>query len=187
MRVLLIDNYDSFTYNLVHLLEELNCEVTVRFNDAIETEEVSSFQKIVLSPGPGIPQDAGTLNEVIRIFSPSKSILGICLGMQAIAEVFGGRLVNLNRVFHGSRTTVKITVPDEIIYKGLDNTITVGRYHSWAVEPPVPDCLEVTSTDESGHIMSLRHREFDVRGVQFHPESYMTDSGKTILSNWLAY
>lgn len=187
MNVLLIDNYDSFTYNLVHLLEELNCEVSVRFNDKIKSEEVKAFQKVLLSPGPGLPKEAGLMNEIIKTYAASKSILGVCLGMQAIAEVFGGNLMNLNQVYHGSATPIKPTVSNEYIFKGLEGKFTVGRYHSWVVKPPLPDCLEVTSVDDSGNVMSLRHKEFDVRGVQFHPESYMTSTGKNILANWVSH
>lgn len=185
MRVLLIDNYDSFTYNLVHLLEELNCEVVVRFNDEIELEEVEEFQKILLSPGPGLPKNAGSMNEIICKYAPIKSIFGVCLGMQAIGEVFGGKLINLDHVYHGMTTEIKLTVDDEYIYKGINSKIIVGRYHSWIVGSPLPDSLEITSMDNLGNIMSLRHKKFDVRGVQFHPESYMTLNGSKLISNWL--
>ncbi|SMC41884.1 anthranilate synthase component II [Moheibacter sediminis] len=185
MRVLLIDNYDSFTYNLVHLLEELNFEVVVKFNDEFELDEVNEFHKILLSPGPGLPQDAGLINEIIEKYAPTKSILGICLGMQAIGEVFGGTLKNLNQVYHGMTSQIKLTVNDEYLYKGINSEIRVGRYHSWIVDSPLPDCLEITSLDEFGNIMSLRHKIFDVRGVQFHPESYMTLIGSKLIINWL--
>lgn len=185
MRVLLIDNYDSFTYNLVHLLEELNCEVVVKFNDEIKLAEVNDFEKILLSPGPGLPKDAGLMNEIIQNYASTKSILGICLGMQAIGEVFGGTLKNLNQVFHGISTEIKLTVEDEYLYKGMNSEIKVGRYHSWIVDSPLPDSLEITSLDEFGNIMSLRHKKFDVRGVQFHPESYMTPTGSLLMRNWL--
>lgn len=185
MRVLLIDNYDSFTYNLVHLLEELNCEVVMKFNDEIHLDEVNEFHKILLSPGPGIPEDAGLMNEIILKYASTKSILGICLGMQAIGQVFGGNLINLDKVYHGISTKINLTVENEYLYKGLNSEITVGRYHSWAVNSPLPDSLEITSLDEFGNIMSLRHKKFDVRGVQFHPESHMTPTGSKLIRNWL--
>lgn len=184
-KILVIDNYDSFTYNLVHYLEDLDCEVTVFRNDEFELSEVSPFDKIVLSPGPGVPDEAGLLKDVIKTYSASKSILGICLGQQAIAEVFGGTLSNLEKVHHGISTSIKIIVDDETIYANLDKEIEVGRYHSWVVNSNLPEVLEATSVDENGEIMSLRHRHLDVKGVQFHPESILTPNGKTILKNWL--
>ena len=185
-KVLVIDNYDSFTYNLVHYLEEMNQSVTVFRNDDFDIAEVRNFDKIVLSPGPGIPDEAGLLKEVIRQFAETKSILGVCLGQQAIAEVFGGTLLNLDRVFHGVATKIEVVVEDEILFKNLDTHFYVGRYHSWIVENPLPAVLQITSIDDNGQIMSLRHRKFDVRGVQFHPESVLTPNGKEILSNWLS-
>ncbi len=183
--VLVIDNYDSFTYNLVHYLEDLGCAVTVKRNDRLNLEEVDVFDKIVLSPGPGIPDEAGLLKAIIAKYAPTKSIFGVCLGQQAIGEVFGGSLINLDKVYHGTATRIKITTED-IIFKGLPKEIEVGRYHSWVVNPfDLPDVLEATSTDENGQIMSLRHKEYDVRGVQFHPESVLTPEGKKILENWL--
>lgn len=187
MRILLIDNYDSFTYNLVHLLEELNCEVVVKFNDEINLEEVNDFEKILLSPGPGLPKDAGLMNEIILKYASTKNILGICLGMQAIGEVFGGTLKNLNHVYHGISTEIKLTVDDEYLYNGINSEIKVGRYHSWIVDSPLPDSLEITSLDQFGNIMSLRHKKFNVRGVQFHPESHMTSIGSKLMSNWLIH
>ncbi len=187
MRVLLIDNYDSFTYNLVHLLEELNCEVIVRLNDQITLGEVDDFDKILLSPGPGLPKEAGLMNEIIKHYASTKSILGICLGMQAIGEIYGGSLINLNQVYHGMATKIEQTTKDEYLFQGIDKEFTVGRYHSWVVDLPLPDCLEVTSIDRFGTIMSLRHKKFDVRGVQFHPESYMTPLGGNILHNWVSH
>lgn len=184
-KVLIIDNYDSFTYNLVHYLEELGAEVTVMRNDQFELDEVGSFNKILLSPGPGIPDEAGLLKDVIREYAKSKSILGVCLGQQAIGEVFGGGLLNLDSVYHGVSTKVEILDPDEILFKGLGPQIEVGRYHSWVVDPKLPDSLVATSVDENGQVMSLRHVSFDVRGVQFHPESVLTPHGKQILGNWL--
>jgi anthranilate synthase component 2 len=184
-KILVIDNYDSFTYNLVHYLEEMNCEVTVKRNDQLEIEEVEAFDKIVLSPGPGIPDEAGLLKPIIKKYAPTKSILGVCLGQQAIGEVFGGKLINLDKVYHGVATKVKITVDDENLFKGLDKEIEVGRYHSWVVDANLPDELEATSFDENGQVMSLRHRTYDVRGVQYHPESVLTPDGKKILENWV--
>ncbi len=185
MKVLVIDNYDSFTYNLVHYLEDLDCEVTVKRNDKLSLEDVKAFKKIVLSPGPGIPDEAGLLKDIIKTYAPTKSILGVCLGQQAIGEVFGGTLINLDDVYHGVATHVKITVDDEPLFKGLDKSIEVGRYHSWVVDNNLPDDLEATSFDENGQIMSLRHRVFDVKGVQYHPESVLTPEGKQILKNWI--
>jgi anthranilate synthase component 2 len=184
-KVLVIDNYDSFTYNLVHYLEDLNCEVTVVRNDKLDIEDVKPFNKIVLSPGPGIPDEAGLLKAIIKEYASTKSILGVCLGQQAIGEVFGGSLINLEEVFHGVATNVTITVDDESLFKGLEKEIEVGRYHSWVVNPNLPDCLEATSFDANGQVMSLRHREYDVKGVQFHPESVLTPNGKQILENWI--
>ena len=186
-KIIVIDNYDSFTYNLVHYLEDLNCEVTVYRNDAFNIEELQKFDKILLSPGPGIPDEAGLLKEVIKTFSATKSILGVCLGQQAIAEVFGGSLINLEKVYHGVATNIKIQVQDEPLFKDLDSEIEVGRYHSWVVNPiDFPEVLEITSLDENGQIMSLRHKAYDVRAVQFHPESILTPNGKKILENWIA-
>ena len=185
-KIIVIDNYDSFTYNLVHYLEDLNCEVTVYRNDEFDIEELQKFDKILLSPGPGIPDEAGLLKDVIKTYSASKSILGICLGQQAIAEVFGGSLINLKKVYHGVATNIKIQVQEELLFKDLESEIEVGRYHSWVVNPTdFPEVLEVTSIDENGQIMSLRHRTFDVRAVQFHPESILTPHGNKILENWV--
>lgn len=184
-KVLVIDNYDSFTYNLVHYLEDLNCDVTVYRNDKLELDDVEPFDKIVLSPGPGIPNEAGLLKAIIEKYAPSKSILGVCLGQQAIGEVFGGTLANLDEVYHGVATKVEICVDDESIFKGLDKNIEVGRYHSWVVNTPLPESLEATSYDSNGQIMSLRHKEYDVKGVQYHPESVLTPDGKKILENWI--
>lgn len=182
--VLVIDNYDSFTYNLVHYLEELEARVTVKRNDQLALSEVTPFDKIVLSPGPGIPDEAGLLKDIIAAYAPEKSIFGVCLGQQAIAEVFGGRLINLDQVYHGIATDIRITGEDQI-FSGLPKEISVGRYHSWVVAPELPDVLEGTSYDHQGQLMSLRHKTYDVRAVQFHPESILTPSGKTILENWL--
>lgn len=184
-KVLVIDNYDSFTYNLVHYLEDLNCEVTVKRNDKLALEEVEAFDKIVLSPGPGIPDEAGLLKAIIKQYAPTKSILGVCLGQQAIGEVFGGKLINLDSVFHGVATKVDIVVDDELLFKNMAKTIEVGRYHSWVVDDNLPEALEATSFDENGQVMSLRHKVYDVKGVQYHPESVLTPKGKQILDNWV--
>jgi len=184
-KILVIDNYDSFTYNLVHYLEDLDCEVTVKRNDKLSIEDVEAFDKIVLSPGPGIPDEAGLLKEIIETYAPTKSILGVCLGQQAIGEVFGGSLENLDNVYHGVATNVTQSVDDELLFNGLDKTFEVGRYHSWVVSNDLPDSLEATSFDENGQIMSLRHKVYDVKGVQYHPESVLTPNGKTILKNWV--
>lgn len=183
-KIVVIDNYDSFTYNLVHYLEAMDAEVTVLRNDEFDLEELEEFEKIILSPGPGIPDEAGLLKDVIRKYAATKSILGVCLGQQAIGEVFGGQLINLDEVFHGVATKIKITVDDEVLFQGLPNEFEVGRYHSWVVQTPLPEDLEVTAVDEQGQIMALRHRKFDVRAVQFHPESILTPNGKQILANW---
>ncbi len=182
--VLVIDNYDSFTYNLVHYLEDLGCTVTVKRNDRLTLEEVDAFDKILLSPGPGIPDEAGLLKEIIAKYAPTKSILGVCLGQQAIGEVFGGTLINLDEVHHGVATQIRIIKQDPI-FAGLPKEIEVGRYHSWVVNPDLPEVLEATSVDENGQVMSLRHKEYDVCAVQFHPESVLTPDGKKILENWI--
>ncbi len=185
-KIAVIDNYDSFTYNLVHYLEDLNTVVSVYRNDEFELEELEKFDKILLSPGPGIPEEAGLLKAVISKYAESKSILGVCLGQQAIGEVFGGTLINLDKVFHGVATKVTKSVTDEALFDKLPNEFEVGRYHSWVVaNKGFPDVLEITSVDESGQIMSLRHKTLDIRGVQFHPESVLTPFGKQILENWI--
>ncbi|NNM10101.1 MAG: aminodeoxychorismate/anthranilate synthase component II [Flavobacteriaceae bacterium] len=186
MKVLVIDNYDSFVYNLVHYLEDLDVEVTVKRNDRFDLDELEHYDKILLSPGPGIPDEAGLLKVVIRRYAGIKPILGVCLGQQAIGEVFGGSIRNLSEVFHGVATKARILVDDEPMFKGLDKEIEVGRYHSWVVEKEnFPMELEITSIDENGQIMSLRHREFDIRAVQFHPESVLTPKGKKMIKNWI--
>ncbi|WP_282031551.1 anthranilate synthase component II [Winogradskyella eximia] len=184
-KVLVIDNYDSFTYNLVHYLEDLDCEVIVKRNDKLTLDEVDAFEKIVLSPGPGVPDEAGLLKQIIATYAPTKSILGVCLGQQAIGEVFGGTLENLDNVYHGVATEITLSVDDESLFDGLGKTFEVGRYHSWVVNANLPESLEATSFDENGQIMSLRHRVYDVKGVQYHPESVLTPNGKTILKNWI--
>lgn len=185
-KIAVIDNYDSFTYNLVHYLEDLNAGVSVYRNDEFELEELEKFDKILLSPGPGIPEEAGLLKAVISKYAESKSILGVCLGQQAIGEVFGGTLINLDKVFHGVASKVTKSVTDEALFDKLPNEFKVGRYHSWVVaNKGFPDVLEITSVDESGQIMSLRHKTLDIKGVQFHPESVLTPFGKQILENWV--
>ena len=172
MKIVIIDNYDSFTYNLAHLVRELGAEVTVLRNDQFEMSELEPFSKIILSPGPGIPSEAGLLLDVIRAYAGRKPILGVCLGHQAIGEVFGAKLVNL--------------FGNDEIFSGLPNRITMGRYHSWVVaRDGFPDCLEVTAESDDKQIMALRHREYNIRGIQFHPESVLTPDGRKMLQNWL--
>ncbi len=182
--ILVIDNYDSFTYNLVHYLEDLDCKVAVKRNDQLSLDDVAPYDKIVLSPGPGIPDEAGLLKEIIAAYAPTKSIFGVCLGQQAIAEVFGGSLDNLDQVYHGIATKIKI-IKDDILFQDMPMEIEVGRYHSWVVNTNLPATLEATSLDENGQIMSLRHKEYDVCAVQFHPESVLTPEGKKMLKNWV--
>ncbi len=188
MKILVFDNYDSFTYNLVHLVEKITREkVDVFRNDQVALADVAAYDKIILSPGPGIPEEAGLLLPLIKEYAASKSILGVCLGHQAIAEAFGGKLINLSTVFHGVATPVKILNTKSKILKGLTGSIEVGRYHSWIVsDENFPSELEVTARDDNGYIMGLQHKEFDVQGVQFHPESVLTPDGEKILRNWLA-
>ncbi|GEQ87277.1 aminodeoxychorismate/anthranilate synthase component II [Patiriisocius marinistellae] len=186
MKILVIDNYDSFVYNLVHYLEEFDCEVHVIRNDKFDIELPEQYDKIVLSPGPGIPDEAGLLKEVIKMYAGKKPILGVCLGQQAIGEVFGGTLSNLSEVFHGVSTQATQLVIDEALFNDIDTTFEIGRYHSWVIsQEGFPPALEITSIDENGQIMSIRHREFDIRGVQFHPESVLTPQGKLMIKNWV--
>ncbi|MFD2161441.1 anthranilate synthase component II [Paradesertivirga mongoliensis] len=186
MKILVIDNYDSFTFNLVHLLNECGHEPTVWRNDKFELADIEAFDKIVLSPGPGIPSEAGLLLDVIKTYSTTKSILGVCLGVQAIAEVFGGSLYNLSYPVHGRATAMQVLDQSERLFDQLPNTFNVGRYHSWAVSREgLPDDLKVTAKDTEGVIMGLRHLKYDVRGVQFHPESVLTENGKQMIKNWL--
>ncbi len=185
MKTVLIDNYDSFTYNLHHLLRELDVDVTVYRNDQFELSDLAIYDKILLSPGPGIPSEAGLLMQVIKEYAGKKPILGICLGEQAIGESFGGTLINLSEVFHGVQTPAHI-IADDYIFKGLPNDIMVGRYHSWVVDAKtLPDTLEITATSEEGQIMALRHKTYDIRGIQFHPESILTPQGKIMIQNWV--
>ena len=183
--ILVIDNYDSFTYNLVHYLQDLGHQVTVKRNDKLELEEIENYEKILLSPGPGIPDEAGLLKAIIEKYGTSKSILGICLGQQAIAEVYGGSIENLNKVYHGVSTLINRVGEDNILYRDIPQELEVGRYHSWVVSKDLPSDLIVTSVDENGEIMSLKHAEYDVRAVQYHPESILTPEGKKILKNWV--
>ena len=185
MKIVIIDNYDSFTYNLSHLVKELGAEVTVLRNDQFALSDLESYNKIILSPGPGIPSEAGLLCDVIRTYAGRKPILGVCLGHQAIGEVFGAKLENLSDVFHGVATSCHI-VADEPIFSGIERDITIGRYHSWVVSrEDFPDCLEITAVSDEGQVMALRHRELNVRGIQFHPESVLTPDGKKMLQNWM--
>ena len=185
MKIAIIDNYDSFTYNLSHLVKELGTEVKVLRNDSFRMEELEEFDKILLSPGPGIPEEAGLLLDVIRTYSGRKPILGVCLGEQAIGEVFGGKLVNLKEVYHGIQSKIRITAND-YIFNGLPEEIAVGRYHSWVVDKEtLPACFEITAVSAEGYIMAIRHKDYDVRGIQFHPESVLTPDGKKMIENWI--
>ena len=185
-KIVIIDNYDSFTYNLSHLVKEQGAEVQVLRNDQFELSALEAYDKIILSPGPGIPSEAGLLLDVIRTYAGKKPILGVCLGHQAIGEVFGARLENLTQVFHGVATPCQI-VADDPIFEGLERTITVGRYHSWVVATDgLPVCLEVTALSDEGQIMALRHRQYDVHGIQFHPESVLTPEGRIIIKNFIS-
>lgn len=183
-KIFLIDNYDSFTYNLVHYLEELDCTVTVKRNDQFALEELEDYPAILLSPGPGLPEESGHLKAVIQRYAATKKILGVCLGQQAIAEVFGATLVNLDKVYHGVSTPVKV-IQDDYLFDGLSKEFSVGRYHSWVVKTPLPKDLIATSIDKNEQLMSLKHRHYDVRAVQYHPESVLTPNGKKILENWI--
>ncbi len=191
MKILIFDNYDSFTYNLVHVVEKIiNNKVDVYRNDKIPLEKVNEYDKIILSPGPGLPVESGLLLPLIKEYASSKSILGVCLGQQAIGETFGGSLVNLSTVYHGVATKIKVnparTKSENDIFNSLDSELEVGRYHSWIVSKEnFPGDLEITAEDENGYIMALRHKTFDVQGVQFHPESVLTPTGEKMMRNWL--
>jgi anthranilate synthase component II len=187
MRILVFDNYDSFTYNLVHLVEKIvPVKVDVYRNDQIPLEKVKAYDKIILSPGPGVPSEAGLLLPLITEYAASKSILGVCLGHQAIGEAFGGKLVNLTKVYHGVATPCHILNSKSPLFNGLPSEIEIGRYHSWIVDKKgLPESLEITAEDNNGYIMAMQHRTYDVQGVQFHPESVLTPQGETILKNWL--
>ena len=187
-KILVFDNYDSFTYNLVHLVEKITHQkVAVFRNDQIALEDVKVYDKIILSPGPGIPEEAGLLLPLIKAYAATKSILGVCLGHQAIGQAFGGTLKNLDKVYHGVATNINIINEDAPILKGLGKELLVGRYHSWIVaKEGFPEELEITAVDDNGYIMALQHKNFDVQGVQFHPESVLTPDGEKLLRNWLA-
>ena len=188
MKILIFDNYDSFTYNLVHLVKSLGyADVDVCRNDMIPLNDVAKYDKIILSPGPGIPSEAGLLLPLIKEYAGKKSILGVCLGHQAIGEAFGGKLTNLENVYHGVATEIKLTNNDHI-FDGIESPFNVGRYHSWIVDKAgFPEVLEVTAMDTKGQIMALKHKTFDVHGVQFHPESVLTPEGSIIVNNFLKH
>jgi len=187
-KVLILDNYDSFTYNLAHYIEaNSNYKVDVFRNDEISIEEIDQYNTIILSPGPGLPKDAGILNELVKKYAVTKKILGVCLGMQAIGEVFGGTLINLNKVFHGVATPIHVIDKNDLLFKNLPVKFNVGRYHSWVISNDnFPKELTITSAEENGQIMSLKHKDFNIYGVQFHPESILTDHGKEIIANFLS-
>lgn len=185
MKLLVIDNYDSFVFNLIHYIKELSdAEITVVKNDKITLKEVAKYDKILLSPGPGIPEEAGLMKAIIAKYAPTKSILGICLGHQAIAEVFGCKLKNLETPLHGIQSPIK-KVQSDALFAGTPEVFNIGHYHSWVVDPAVSNQIIVTSVDQSGELMSIRHEKYDVRGVQFHPESVLTEYGKVLIGNWI--
>jgi anthranilate synthase component II len=186
-KVLVIDNYDSFTYNLVYYIEKITGRRPSVFrNDEIQLEAVDEYSKILLSPGPGVPADAGVCIDLIRHYAPTKSILGICLGHQAIGEAFGGTILNLSSVFHGIATPIHVTDPTDRLFQNIPASITGGRYHSWVVSADnLPACLRITCEDDAGMVMGLSHKTYDVRGLQFHPESVLTEYGIEIISNWI--
>lgn len=188
MRIILIDNYDSFTYNLVHVIEEISdVEIVVRRNDQLTLEEIEEFDAIILSPGPGIPSEAGLLLPIINRYADSKPMLGVCLGHQAIAEAFGGALINLSEVFHGVQNDITVTKPT-IIFDNLEETIPVGRYHSWVVDTgTLPLSLEVTAVSAEGHIMAIQHKTKPIYGIQFHPESILTPEGTQMIENFIKH
>lgn len=187
MKILVVDNYDSFTYNLVQYIERVvKRAIDVKRNDQLKLEEVAAYDKILISPGPGIPKEAGLTLELIREFGSVKSILGVCLGHQAIAEAYGGSITNLSKVYHGVSGQMRKLVDDEYLFKGVPVQFDAGRYHSWVVEPhSLPEELEVTVDNDEGYIMAIRHREYDVKGVQFHPESVLTEYGGMMILNWI--
>ncbi len=188
MKILVLDNYDSFVYNLVHIIRALGFgeEMDIMRNDKITLEEVAAYDKILLSPGPGIPKEAGIMMDLIRQYAPSKSIMGVCLGHQAIGEVFGAKLVNMDEVLHGIATPNFVKDKEELLFAGIPNHFTVARYHSWMIDKDsVTDELEVTAVDDEERIMGVRHAKYDVRGLQFHPESVLTEHGIKIMENWL--
>lgn len=188
MKILIIDNYDSFTFNLVHIVRELGHEVDVYRNDKITVEAAKTYDKIILSPGPGIPDEAGVMKAVIKELGPTHSILGVCLGHQGIAEVYGASLINIPKVLHGVTSEITVKDPSSIMFKNVSPTFTACHYHSWAVQPEsITPELIVTAVNNEGLIMGIRHREYDIEGVQFHPESVMTPEGKQMMKNWLSY
>ncbi|MEP2508644.1 MAG: aminodeoxychorismate/anthranilate synthase component II [Reichenbachiella sp.] len=186
MKTLVLDNYDSFTYNLVHILRELGCDENMEVfrNDEISLEDVGKYDRILLSPGPGLPDESGILLDVIKTYAKDKSILGVCLGHQAIGEVFGAKLYNMPTVLHGIATSVKIESPD-VLFEGIPEKFKVCRYHSWAIDPKNSGELKITATDENGEIMAVAHKEYAVRGVQYHPESILTEHGIKLIENWI--
>ena len=186
VKILILDNYDSFTYNLVHLIGALGYKTDVYRNDKISIESIEPYDKILLSPGPGIPSEAGIMLDLISKYSPQKSILGVCLGHQGIAEIFGAMLLNLEKVLHGVETETEVLDKNEPLFRGIPEKFEAGHYHSWSVDPrSIPDCLKVTAKDSLGNIMAISHKKYDVRGVQFHPESVMTEYGQEIVKNWI--
>lgn len=188
MKILVFDNYDSFTYNLVHLVKKVSTdiEIDVYRNDEISLEKVAGYDRIILSPGPGIPKEAGLLLPLIKEYAAKKPILGVCLGHQAIGEAFGGTLMNLSTVYHGVANNCKLQTMNSKLFQGLPNEFLVGRYHSWVIEEKnFPEELEITAVDDNGYIMALQHKTYDLQGVQFHPESVLTPDGETIMRNWL--
>lgn len=186
MRILVLDNYDSFTYNLVHILRELGFSPDVIRNDKITVGQVLNYERILLSPGPGVPDEAGIMKVVIRELGPTHSILGVCLGLQGIAEVYGATLYNMSEVLHGITGDLLVDEPDDVLFRGLPEKFRITHYHSWAVHPDtVPECLKVTARNPSGIIMAMSHKEYAVHGVQFHPESVMTEHGVQLISNWI--
>ena len=188
IRIFLIDNYDSFTYNLVHYFESFDAEVTVKRNDEFEVEEIEKYDKIVLSPGPGLPKDAGIMIDLIKKYAADKNILGICLGHQAIGEAFGASLYNLPKVYHGVKTEIYLSDPKDSIYENIEKTIEVGRYHSWVIKSDtLPQDFIITSADADKEIMSISHKSYNVKGLQFHPESILTEEGRKILFNFLKH
>ncbi len=186
MKILVLDNYDSFTYNLVHLLEKVcNFPIEIHRNDKIDLKEVANYDKILLSPGPGLPNEAGILLDVIKEYGTTKDILGVCLGLQAIGESYGGKLKNLDNVYHGIATPVQLLKEDNL-FKDCPKEFKAGRYHSWVVDnKDLPNCFDITATDESGNIMAMKHKKHKVKGVQFHPESILSEYGEQIIRNWI--
>lgn len=186
MKILILDNYDSFTFNLVHYVEQFCNDITVKRNDGISLDEVNDFDAIILSPGPGLPKDAGIMPELIKRFAPTKKILGVCLGHQAIGEAFGASLKNLNQVHHGVAIPINVIESNEPLFENLPGRMDTGRYHSWVIDKEtIPSDLIITATDDEDEVMAIRHKEFDVCGVQFHPESLLTPEGLKVIENWV--